>query len=60
MDGQHETALTTLEQAHAAAPETIRYNGYARSIVLEETASRLPVRRQRASQLAVDIGLLAA
>ncbi|MFF5808282.1 helix-turn-helix domain-containing protein [Streptomyces sp. NPDC012746] len=60
LDGQQETALATLEQAHAAAPETVRYNGYARSIVLEETTSRMPDRRQRASQLAVDIGLLAA
>ncbi|WP_030659702.1 MULTISPECIES: helix-turn-helix domain-containing protein [Streptomyces] len=60
LDGQRQTALATLEQAHAAAPETIRYNGYARSIVLEETTSRVPERRQRASQLAVDIGLLAA
>jgi tetratricopeptide (TPR) repeat protein len=60
LDGQHETALSTLEQAHEAAPETIRYNGYARRIVLEETESRLPERRQRASQLAVKIGILAA
>ncbi|MFF0551441.1 helix-turn-helix domain-containing protein [Streptomyces sp. NPDC004311] len=60
LDGQRQTALATLEQAHAAAPETIRYNGYARSIVLEETTSRVPERRQRASQLAVEIGLLAA
>ncbi|MFI5618863.1 helix-turn-helix domain-containing protein [Streptomyces sp. NPDC051567] len=60
LDGRHETALTTLEQAHAAAPETIRYNGYARSIVLEESTSRTPGRRQRASRLAVEIGLTAA
>ncbi|MEU9717799.1 helix-turn-helix domain-containing protein [Streptomyces sp. NPDC047976] len=60
LDGQPDAALATLEQAHAVAPETTRYNGYARAIVLEETASRLPERRQRASRLAVDIGLLAA
>ncbi|MFG2775317.1 helix-turn-helix domain-containing protein [Streptomyces sp. NPDC048350] len=60
LDGQYETAVSTLEQAHAAAPETIRYNGYARRIVLEEVESRLPVRRQRAAQLAVEIGMLAA
>ncbi|AZM91159.1 MULTISPECIES: helix-turn-helix domain-containing protein [Streptomyces] len=60
LDGQPDVALATLEQAHAVAPETTRYNGYARAIVLEESASRLPERRQRASRLAVDIGLLAA
>lgn len=60
LDGQPDAALATLEQAHAVAPETTRYNGYARAIVLEEAASRLPERRQRASRLAVDIGLLAA
>ncbi|MFE1576881.1 helix-turn-helix domain-containing protein [Streptomyces fradiae] len=60
LDGQHETALSTLEQAHEAAPETIRYNGYARRIVLEEAESRFPERRQRAAALAVRIGVLAA
>lgn len=60
LDGQAQTALSTLEQAYEAAPETIRYNGYARRIVLEEAESRLPERRQRAAQLAVKIGMLAA
>ncbi|MFG2877420.1 helix-turn-helix domain-containing protein [Streptomyces sp. NPDC048337] len=60
LDGQQEAALTTLQQAHAAAPETVRYNGYAKRILLEEASSRLPERRQRASRLAVQIGLLAA
>ncbi|GAA2437150.1 helix-turn-helix domain-containing protein [Streptomyces mauvecolor] len=60
LDGQHETALSTLELAHAAAPETIRYNGYARRIVLEEVESRMPERRRRASDLGVKIGMLAA
>lgn len=60
LDGQQETALTTLEQAHATAPETVRYNGYAKRIILEEASSRLPERRRRASRLAVNIGLLAA
>ncbi|WP_392666813.1 helix-turn-helix domain-containing protein [Streptomyces sp. LN785] len=60
LDGQPETALATLEKAHKAAPETIRYNGYARRIVLEETESRFPVRRQRAAALADQLGLLAA
>ncbi|MFI6048679.1 multiprotein-bridging factor 1 family protein [Streptomyces violascens] len=60
LDGQYETALSTLDQAHAAAPETIRYNGYARRIVLEEAESRVPGRRRRAAELAVKIGMLAA
>ncbi|MEV5261735.1 helix-turn-helix domain-containing protein [Streptomyces anulatus] len=60
LDGQPETALATLERAHKAAPETIRYNGYARRIVLEETESRVPARRQRAALLAERLGLLAA
>lgn len=60
LDGQAETALATLEKAHKAAPETIRYNGYARRIVLEETESRFPARRQRAAALADQLGLLAA
>ncbi|MEU9096455.1 helix-turn-helix transcriptional regulator [Streptomyces sp. NPDC048361] len=59
LDGQHERALATLELAHVAAPETIRYNGYARGLVLEETESRLPERRRRAAELAVKIGMLA-
>lgn len=60
LDGQAETALATLERAYKAAPETIRYNGYARRIVLEETESRVPVRRRRAAALADQLGLLAA
>ncbi|MGW4971771.1 helix-turn-helix domain-containing protein [Streptomyces albidoflavus] len=60
LDGQAETALATLERAHHAAPETIRYNGYARRIVLEETESRAPARRRRAAALADQLGLLAA
>ncbi|MCW8219888.1 XRE family transcriptional regulator, partial [Streptomyces griseolus] len=50
----------TLERAHEAAPETIRYNGYARRIVLEETESKVPERRRRAAGLAERLGLLAA
>lgn len=58
--GQTETAMATLEKAHKAAPETIRYNGYARRIILEETEAKSPERRQRAARLADEIGLLAA
>ena len=60
LDGQPDVAVATLAQAYEAAPETIRYNGYARSIILEETESRVTARRRRASELAVKVGLLAA
>lgn len=60
LDGQTEAALATLDKAYEAAPETIRYNGYARRIVLEETESTSPTQRRRASELAVKIGVLAA
>lgn len=60
LDGQPDTALATLDKAFEAASETIKYNGYARRIVLEETEAKQPERRQRASELAVKLGLLAA
>ncbi|MFI9170808.1 helix-turn-helix domain-containing protein [Streptomyces lincolnensis] len=60
LDGQPEVALATLDKAYEAAPETIRYNGYARRIVLEEAESKSPGQRRRASELAVKIGMLAA
>nr|WP_206327864.1 helix-turn-helix transcriptional regulator [Streptomyces sp. S3(2020)] len=60
LDGQPDVALATLEKAHEAAPETIKYNGYAKRIVLEEAEARVPARRRRASELAVKIGMLAA
>lgn len=60
LDGQPDVALATLEQAHEAAPETIRYNGYAKRIILEEVESTVAPRRDRAAALAHRIGLLAA
>ncbi|SEC89559.1 helix-turn-helix domain-containing protein [Streptomyces melanosporofaciens] len=60
LDGQSETALATLDKAYEAAPETIRYNGYARRIILEEAESKSPAHRRRAAELAVKIGVLAA
>lgn len=60
LDGQPDTALATLDKAFKAAPETIKYNGYARRIVLEETEAKQPDRRRRASELAEKLGLLAA
>ncbi|MEU5128863.1 helix-turn-helix domain-containing protein [Streptomyces mobaraensis] len=59
LDGRADVALATLAKAHATAPETIAYNGYARRIVLEETESRRPERRRRAGELAVQLGVLA-
>jgi transcriptional regulator with XRE-family HTH domain len=60
LDGQPDVAVATLEKAHRAAPETIAYNGYARRIILEEIESKQAARRRRASELAVEIGILAA
>ncbi|MEU9777154.1 helix-turn-helix transcriptional regulator [Streptomyces sp. NPDC047968] len=60
LDGQPDVALATLSKAHEAAPETIRYNGYAKAIVLEEAEAKSPSRRRRASALAVQLGILAA
>jgi transcriptional regulator with XRE-family HTH domain len=60
LDGQPDVAIATLEKAHRAAPDTIAYNGYARRIILEEVESKQAARRRRASELAVDIGILAA
>jgi hypothetical protein len=57
---QPDAALAALAQAHEAAPETTRYNGFAKRIVLEETEARSPARRRRASELAVRIGIPAA
>ncbi|MFD5114622.1 helix-turn-helix domain-containing protein [Streptomyces sp. NPDC058391] len=60
LDGQPDVALDALSRAHESAPETIKYNGYAKRIVLEEAESKNPARCQRASALAVKLGLLAA
>lgn len=60
LDGQPDVALATLDKAFEAAPETIRYNGFAKRIVLEEAEAKSPARRRRASELAVKLGLLAA
>ncbi|WP_406425148.1 helix-turn-helix domain-containing protein [Streptomyces sp. NBC_00873] len=60
LDGQPEAALAALGKAYESAPETIRYNGYARRIVLEEAESKSPAQRRRAGELAVKLGVLAA
>ncbi|MCY9785767.1 helix-turn-helix domain-containing protein [Nocardiopsis sp. EMB25] len=58
LDAQPEAALRVLEAAHEAAPETIRYNGYARRILLEELDERDGRRQRRVSVLAEKMGLL--
>lgn len=58
LDGQPDVAVASLEKAFEAAPETIRYNGYARAILLEEVESTQAPRRRRASELAVKVGIL--
>ncbi|WP_026248852.1 helix-turn-helix domain-containing protein [Streptomyces sp. LaPpAH-108] len=60
LDRQPDVAIATLEKAYRAAPETIRYNGYARSILLEEVESKQASRRRRAAELATEIGVLTA
>ncbi|MEU1272949.1 helix-turn-helix transcriptional regulator [Streptomyces sp. NPDC005799] len=60
LDAQPDVAIATLEKAARTAPETIKYNGYARAIILEEVESTQAARRRRASELAMEIGLLAA
>lgn len=52
-----EAMLDTLKDAHIAAPETIRYNGYARSMILELTEGPQELRRE-AHDLADRVGLL--
>ncbi|MGW4344627.1 helix-turn-helix transcriptional regulator [Streptomyces sp. NPDC004690] len=60
LDNQPEAAIASLQKAFEAAPETIRYNGYAKTIILEEIESTQAPRRRRAADLATRIGMLAA
>lgn len=60
LDNQPDVAIASLEKAFEAAPETIRYNGYARALIFEQVESTQAPRRRRASELAVKVGLLAA
>ncbi|HXP21909.1 MAG TPA: helix-turn-helix transcriptional regulator [Streptosporangiaceae bacterium] len=53
-----DSALRTLEDAYTAAPETIRYNGYARRIVLELLEDGAAPLRHQAELLAGKVGLL--
>ncbi|MFD8233981.1 helix-turn-helix transcriptional regulator [Streptomyces sp. NPDC059696] len=60
LDNQPDVAIASLEKAYESAPETIRYNGYARAILLEQVESTQAPRRRRASELAVKVGILTA
>jgi hypothetical protein len=60
--GHHQQAdyhatVEALEQAHAAAPETIRYNGYAKQMTLELLETQ-PTLRRPANGLAAKVGLI--
>ncbi|MGA4731932.1 helix-turn-helix domain-containing protein [Micromonospora taraxaci] len=52
-----EAAVSTLRQAYESAPETIRFNGYARQITLD-LLDGPPSTRDDARDLAVKVGLL--
>lgn len=52
-----EASLATLSEAFGAAPETIRYNGYARRIILEVLNEGPSDLRARAAELAAKIDL---
>jgi len=60
LERQHADAFHALETAYATAPETIRYNGFAREIILEDLSVRDVRRQERAGRLARDVGLLSA
>lgn len=49
--------LATLDSAYATAPETIRYNGYARQMTIE-LLNGPPSLRAQAHNLAIKVGLL--
>jgi hypothetical protein len=47
-----QVTLGTLDAACTAAPETVRYNGYARSILVELSGKGPASKRRRAQELA--------
>jgi transcriptional regulator with XRE-family HTH domain len=57
--GDEASALRTLGDAYATAPETIRFNGYARQIVAELATGSSAGLRRDAAGLAERIGVLA-
>ncbi|WJK35366.1 helix-turn-helix transcriptional regulator [Solwaraspora sp. WMMA2065] len=56
--GHTEAAVATLRQAYESAPETIRFNGYARQITLDLLDGPRAM-RDEARDLALKVGLLA-
>ncbi|SEU37020.1 helix-turn-helix domain-containing protein [Nonomuraea wenchangensis] len=54
----HAAVLGTLQLAHQAAPETIRYNGYARRMTLDLCETGPANLRPQARELADHIGLM--
>jgi hypothetical protein len=58
LDNDMVGVLGTLDAAYVAAPETIRYNGYARRILLELTTEGPRGLRRKANDLADRVGLL--
>jgi transcriptional regulator with XRE-family HTH domain len=54
----HAAVLGTLQLAHQAAPETIRYNGYARRMTLDLCETGPAALRPQARELADHIGLM--
>ncbi|MDT5028294.1 MAG: hypothetical protein QOE61_4720 [Micromonosporaceae bacterium] len=57
LKSDHAATLATLRNANATAPETIRYNGYARQMTIE-LLNGPPGLRAQAHDLAVKVGLL--
>jgi transcriptional regulator with XRE-family HTH domain len=57
LKAQHGSTLAALRDAYSTAPETIRYNGYARKMTLDLLEGPAEVRRE-ARDLAVKVGLL--
>jgi transcriptional regulator with XRE-family HTH domain len=55
----YPATLGTLGDAYVTAPETVRYNGYARSILAELSTSGPAGRRAEAGELAERVGVLA-
>lgn len=55
--GDKETTVATLRQAYESAPETIRFNGYARQITLDLLDGPRST-RDEARDLAVKVGLV--
>ncbi|MFV2019869.1 helix-turn-helix domain-containing protein [Micromonospora sp. LOL_023] len=57
--GNSEATAMTLRQAYESAPETIRFNGYARQMTLDLLQSGPRSMRNEAHDLALKVGLVA-